>query len=226
MVQQNRNVVYPFDGHQLGLLVPHGARLPQLFNLKNRSFFERTMSIHLGTLRHATKFECWISCIAVNVYRDELDRRQAQKRAAGPHVGLEELMAYRQGAVADGRRREIQRHLVVCSACLGEFREGLAFFGARAEAPAVGPAVGARVWEACWQRVQREDGPVAVAPPLERVRWGPSRRMPFALVASVVVALGMGVWGGWLEWENRELVEQVQRGTEQWKGVEGHDLEG
>ena len=39
MVQQNGNVIDPFDFNQLGLLVPHRARLPQLFNFQKPLFF-------------------------------------------------------------------------------------------------------------------------------------------------------------------------------------------
>jgi RNA polymerase sigma-70 factor (ECF subfamily) len=69
--------------------------------------------IHVGTLRHETKFECWMSCIAVNVYRDELDRRQAQKRAA-VEVSLEDEAANPEGVnlpapVADPEGKVLER---------------------------------------------------------------------------------------------------------------------
>jgi hypothetical protein len=121
---------------------------------------------------------------------------QPASGSAENHPGPEELLAYAKEALPGEEKDRIERHLADCARCAEASSDMRDFFGSpRDSEPEVSEIEMARAWKAMARRI---------AAGQELPSWSLTRST-FALAASVVVAVGLGVATLHLETQNREL---------------------
>lgn len=116
----------------------------------------------------------------------------------GPHVGLESLIAYRQGTLPAAEREALQEHLSLCQQCAGLLLELRDFEAASAGDVAAGPeSLRQEAWESLARQLPwkvSEIRPIAGA----AGRQAPRQRAPrllIGLAATLLLAvLGLSVW--------------------------------
>ncbi|HEY8022717.1 MAG TPA: zf-HC2 domain-containing protein [Thermoanaerobaculia bacterium] len=154
---------------------------------------------------------------------------ERQRRELGPHLEADELVGYRERALAPAETERVRDHLALCPECAGLLLELDAF---SEPSPAGAPELTTGEVEAGWRalapRLAAEKRPVALA----SRRFGPVA-LPWALAATFLAGvIGLSVWTASLRRDlgeamrPRGLASQVLRAEGSERGDEASGVAG